>query len=83
MREKQNKTLYGLSFVYFKKVLPGVTLIGMQGGYYGMHTSMYFHPEKKYGFVVLCNGCHSKTKDDVGLNNEVIRMLYDSIIVGH
>lgn len=83
MRERQNKTLYGLSFVYFKKVLPGVTLIGMQGGYYGMHTSMYFHPEKKYGFVVLCNGCHSKTKDDVGLNNEVIRMLYDSIIVGH
>lgn len=83
MREKQSKTLYGLSFVHFKKVIPGVTLIGMQGGKYGMHTSLYFHPEKKYGFVVLCNGCHSKTKDDVGLNNEVIRMLYDSIIVGH
>lgn len=83
MRENQNKSLYGLSFVHFKKVIHGVTLIGMQGGKYGMHTSMYFHPEKKYGFVVFCNGCHSKTKDDVGLNNEVIRMLYDSIIVGH
>lgn len=83
MRERQNKTAYGLSFVHFKKVIPGVTLIGMQGGKYGMHTSMYFHPGKKYGFVVLCNGCHSKTQDDVGLNNEVIRMLYDSIIIGH
>lgn len=83
MRERQNKTMYGLSFVHFKKVIPEVTLIGMQGGKYGMHTSMYFHPEKKYGFVVLCNGCRSKTEEDVGLNNEVIRMLYDSIIVGH
>lgn len=83
MRERQHGSWYGLSFVHFKKVIPGVTLIGMQGGKFGMHTSMYFHPEKKYGFVVFCNGCHPKTKDDVGLNNEVIRMLYDSIIVGH
>lgn len=80
MREKQTKTWYGLSFVHFLKVIPGEDLVGMNGAGYGVHSSMYFHPEKKYGFVVICNGCNSKTYADSGLNNEIIRMLYNSII---
>ena len=80
MWEGQNKTVYGLSFVHFLKVIPGEDLIGMNGAGYGNHTSMYFHPEKKYGFVVFCNGCNSTTYADIGLNNEVIRTLYDYFI---
>ena len=80
MREKQNKTWYGLSFVHFLKVIPGEDLVGMNGAGYGVHSSMYFHPEKKYGFVVICNGCQSKSYADSGLNNEVIRVLYNEII---
>lgn len=80
MREKQNKTWYGLSFVHFLKVIPGEDLVGMNGAGYGVHSSLYFHPEKKYGFVVICNGCQSKSYADSGLNNEVIRVLYNTFI---
>ena len=58
-------------------------LVGMNGANHGIHSAMYFHPEKKYGFVVICNGCNSKSYADSGLNNEVIRMLYNSIIKEH
>lgn len=80
MRKGQNRTAYGLSFVHFLKVIPGEDLVGMNGAGYGVHSSMYFHPEKKYGFVVICNGCKSKSYADSGLNNEVIRVLYNEII---
>ena len=83
MWKRQGNTQYGLSFVYFKNVIPGEELVGMNGANHGIHSAMYFHPEKKYGFVVICNGCNSKSYADSGLNNEVIRMLYNSIIKEH
>lgn len=80
MREAQMGTKIGLSFVHFNNVIPGVELIGMNGASYGIHSSMYFHPTDKYGFVVICNGCNSETYADSGLNDEVIRLLYNSLI---
>lgn len=80
MRDRQANTWFGLSLVHFLKVIPGEHLIGMNGAGYGVHSSMYFHPEKKYGFVVICNGCQSKSYADSGLNDEVIRVLYNEII---
>ena len=47
MWKGQNKTAYGLSFVHFLKVIPGEDLVGMNGANHGIHSSMYFHPEKK------------------------------------
>lgn len=81
MREKLANTSHGLSFVYFNNIIPEEDLIGMNGANHGFHSSMYFHPEKKYGFVVICNGCNSKTYADSGLNNEIIRVLYDMLII--
>ena len=80
MREGQNKTVYGLSFVHFLKVIPGEDLIGMNGAGYGAHSAMFFNPDKKFGFVVICNGCKSKTYADSGLNDDVVRFLYDYFI---
>ena len=80
MWKRQDNTQYGLSFVYFKNVVPGEELVGMNGANHGIHSAMYFHPKKKYGFVVFCNGCNSTTYADSGLNNEVIRTLYDYFI---
>ncbi len=80
MREKQYNTSHGLSFVYFSNVIRGEELIGMNGANYGIHSSMYFHPEKGYGFVVICNGCNSDTYADSGLNDEVIRALYRAFV---
>ncbi len=80
MREGQNKTVYGLSFVHFLNVIPDEDLIGMNGAGYGTHSAMFFNPDRKFGFVVICNGCKSKTYADSGLNDDVVRFLYDYFI---
>ena len=75
-----NKT-YGLALSQNNNSLvKGDSLIGMNGGSRGMHTSMYFCPEKKYGFVVFCNGCNSQNAGGSGLNKPVIKELYKFFI---
>lgn len=74
---------YALSFSHYdNNVILGEELIGQTGGAHGIHTAMIFHPEKKYGFVVFCNGCKSKSSSMDGheLNFDVIRCLYKYII---
>ena len=80
MQSRQFKTVHGLSFVHFKNIIPGEELVGMNGANHGIHSAMFFHPTKKYGFVVICNGCKSKTYADSGLNKKVIRELYKTLI---
>ena len=60
--------------------VPGVQLIGMNGGAKGMHTEMFFSPDKQYGFVILCNGCNSTGAADGGLNKQVMQELYKAFI---
>ena len=36
--------------------MPGLTLTGHTGGAYGLRSAMFFDPEQKFGFVVICNG---------------------------
>lgn len=47
---------YGLTLWTTDLYSPGVTLVGHTGGAYGMRSAMFFHPEEKYGFVVISNG---------------------------
>lgn len=63
---------YGLGFMHTNKKILGVDLIGHQGGAYGIHSMMFFNPEKKYGFIVICNGCNSGQ----ALNTQILRELY-------
>ncbi|MBO4500428.1 MAG: beta-lactamase family protein [Bacteroidaceae bacterium] len=72
---------YALSITHYNNnVLPGEELLGQTGGGYGIHTAMIFHPEKKYGFVVFCNGCNSKSTNGRELNYEIIECLYRNLI---
>jgi CubicO group peptidase (beta-lactamase class C family) len=48
---------YGLGFRITNKLIPGERLVGHTGSAYGFYGAMFFHPEKRYGFVVLVNGC--------------------------
>ena len=50
---------YGLNLWLADDYVPGVTLVGHTGGAYGLRSAMFFHPEEKYGFVVICNGHHA------------------------
>ena len=47
---------YGLAIHIRDDVFPGVTLTGHTGSAYGLYSFMYFHPEEKYGIVLISNG---------------------------
>lgn len=81
MREIQTpKRHYALSLKHYANIIPKEKMIGQTGGAHGIHTAMIFNPEKKYGFIVFCNGCKSKSTDGHEMNYEIIKRLYDSII---
>ncbi len=67
---------YGLAIRLERALIPGVEMIGHTGSAYGLFSSMYFNPEKKYGFVVITNGTR-----DVQVRTEVNRALYQHFIV--
>lgn len=74
------KNHYALSISHYKTIIDGEELLGQTGGHLGFHTAMIFHPEKKYGFVVLCNGCKSDGADGHELNFGIIRLLYYNLV---
>jgi CubicO group peptidase (beta-lactamase class C family) len=78
--ERQEGTAHGLSFVHFTKTLPEMDLIGMTGGAHGIHSVMMFAPDKKIGFVIICNGCTSKSVDGIEMNKLIMKELYDAYI---
>ena len=63
---------YGLSFSRWSKIVEGESFIGITGGAHGVHSAMYFNPESKYGFVIICNGCTANIK----MKEEVLTVLY-------
>ncbi len=52
-----DKENYGLALHKTEKLIPGKTLIGHTGSAYGLYSAMFFHPEEKFGIVVISNGC--------------------------
>nr|WP_099289774.1 MULTISPECIES: serine hydrolase domain-containing protein [unclassified Butyricimonas] len=72
---------YALSFREYKGLISGEILCGQTGGAYGLFSAMIFQPEKKYGFVVITNGCISESADGYqDLHKRVINCLYDNFI---
>ncbi len=47
---------YGLAIETTDKLIPGITLKGHTGSAYGLSSMMFFHPEEKFGLVLICNG---------------------------
>lgn len=73
---------YALSFREYKNLIPHETLYGQTGGAYGLYSAMIFHSQKKYGFVIITNGCLSKFVDGYhDLHKSLIKCLYNNLIV--
>jgi len=72
---------YGLALWQTDEYSPGVTLTGHTGGAYGMRSAMFFHPDEKYGFVVISNGARPYAADGTTdiLTGTLTRM-YDCFI---
>ena len=60
-------TTYALGFFRDKAILNGEQVIGVRGSANGVHSIMLFSPEKKFGIVVICNGCIADRKMKEGI----------------
>jgi CubicO group peptidase (beta-lactamase class C family) len=67
---------YGMGFRINNKLIDGEIIIGHTGSAYGFYGAMFFHPQKKIGFVVLVNGCRQEYEDGY---NFVIRNVVNGI----
>lgn len=70
-----SSSAYGLGFWHFK--LKDVDLIGHDGYEYGVRGAMFFNPEDKYGFIIMCNGCNSGS----AFWKQIVSELYDYLIL--
>jgi hypothetical protein len=57
--------------------IPEVELVGHTGGAYGLRSAMFFHPEEKYGFIVISSGAK---RSDEELLKGIIKLMYDHFI---
>jgi CubicO group peptidase (beta-lactamase class C family) len=72
---------YGLALETTEKLIPGEIMCGHTGSAYGLYSAMFFNSKKKFGIVVICNGCGSTY--DSGFNlviKKAVNTLYDSFI---
>ena len=76
-----DKEGYGLAIMTTEKLIAGKTMKGHTGSAYGLFSAMFFHPEEKFGIVVISNGCHPSYSD--GFNTVIkktVNCLYDNFI---
>lgn len=75
---------YGLALRTTNKLIPGQTLIGHTGSAYGLYSSMFFHPKKKYGIVVICSGTEEGGDGELNvLIGRVANALYKEVVTGN
>lgn len=51
---------YGYAIRTSNQLLEGHTMIGHTGSAYGVYTSMFWDKDRKFGFIVMTNGCNAK-----------------------
>ena len=72
---------YGFAIRTAYKLIPNKEMKGHTGSAYGLYSSMFFDPDKKFGIVMMTNGSDVKRADGfVDLQIKSIRALYDIFI---
>jgi len=72
---------YGMALENTTQLIAGKTMIGHTGSAYGLYSMMFFEPKEKIGFIVISNGCDTKTIN--GFNavlHQTVNSLYDNLI---
>ena len=72
---------YGMALETTTQLIAGKTMIGHTGSAYGLYSMMFFEPKEKIGFVVISNGCDTKTTN--GFNavlHQTVNSLYANLI---
>lgn len=69
---------YGLALWKTNQLISGVELTGHTGSAYGLYSAMFFDPEKKYGFVVITNGCDPMEENGyIKVIRQAVNVLYE------
>ena len=72
---------YGLALWQTDLYSDGIMLTGHTGSAYGMRSAMFFHPEEKYGFVVISNGARDiEDEDEANILIGTLRRMYQCFI---
>ena len=72
---------YGMALETSTQLIPGKTMIGHTGVAYGLYSIMFFEPKEKIGFVVISNGCDTKTINGInGVLHQTVNSLYTNFI---
>lgn len=72
---------YSFALVSIKNLLPEETMVGHTGSAYGLHSLMFFEPEKKFGIVIISNGCHPAYAEAfITVMKKTANILYEEII---
>jgi CubicO group peptidase (beta-lactamase class C family) len=72
---------YGMALETTTQLIPGKTMIGHTGVAYGLYSLMFFEPKEKIGFVVITNGCDTKTINGInGVLHQTVNSLYANLI---
>lgn len=76
------KENYGLALLETDRLIEGEHMIGHTGSAYGLYSNMFFEPKKKFGFIVITNGCIPTIdrNEDIVMSKEVINLLYQDFI---
>ncbi|WP_293744808.1 serine hydrolase [uncultured Pedobacter sp.] len=70
---------YGLAIRTADNLIPGVKLKGHTGSAYGLHSTMFFNPKHKFGFVIITNGINATYTDGLpDFSRAAINSLYQS-----
>ena len=68
---------YGYAIRISNQLLDGHTMIGHTGSAYGVYTSMFWDAERKFGFVVMTNGCNARYENNfMAIHRECVAAMH-------
>ncbi len=72
---------YGLALTTADELIPGEKLKGHTGSAYGLYSTMFFSPKKKFGIVIITNGIIPTYHEDLpDFSRAAMNSLYNSFI---
>jgi CubicO group peptidase (beta-lactamase class C family) len=77
----QEEEGYGLAIMNVDYLIPGKLMTGHSGVAYGLYSGMFFDRRKKFGIVVITNGCNPAYKGQFnGTIVATVNSLYNNLI---
>ena len=72
---------YGFAIRTSNQLLDGHTMIGHTGGAYGVYTSMFWDKDRKFGFIVMTNGCNGREENNfMAIHRDCVGAMYKHFI---